>query len=474
MGGGSSSSSSRRTRLRANRRISREKSKKPSYDKNVTNPVIWYDTEFDETLTVLQEAVNKHTGGKLYLCKNSTSYTNAFKKIKPGIKAIVVTSGTIGKTISERTGKNSRIKSLIIYCGEKSKHYEWAQEHFVIATVVSESKKLIEAVNTCMSNPFSDHWRNISFLYDHELSNPATQALIEILKKQVSSEDIDLHSAEELAKKMFGKKKGIAIIDTIIDLLDSDGKEVPFPFLSAYTCDDVYEFVNKLLRSVELKKIGEVSNILLYMIEEMRDFCTDNPDLVLKEMSTVYRGLRMEKIDISKYKVGMNITFAGFTSASKTFDVASQFSKRFAKKTNFPVIFRIQYNKVPAESKYLLPIDITDISQIDGEDEILFPLFSKFRVASIHMPTKGNPTIIDLDYLGCLMQSTEKNGNGIKENIVKNNNYEEEKKITSSNYQGEIIDFWNKMSLTDTKEQNKKSGMGHIHVMKVKFPYELS
>jgi hypothetical protein len=147
-----------------------------------------------------------------------------------------------------------------------------------------------------------------------------------------------------------------------------------------YTRDSfLYRLVNKALRSLYMEEI-------ITFRPYIKDLCKQLEQLHRQNQSdkplTVFRGygnMTPRQLDKIKENIGALISFNGFLSTSTNYEVAVMYAgSRSAYQAS--VIFQIKTNY---NLKNVIFADISKLSNIQDEDEVLFSLCSVFRIDSI-------------------------------------------------------------------------------------------
>jgi hypothetical protein len=103
----------------------------------------------------------------------------------------------------------------------------------------------------------------------------------------------------------------------------------------------------------------------------------DRQTPVYKE--TVFRGCQLESSTIDEYrqvkKQQQRVKWLGFTSTSKSINVAQQF--------HCNVIFKIDLSQFKDRFQYGRPVDIANLSEMPQEEEVLLPAGFNFIVEEV-------------------------------------------------------------------------------------------
>ncbi|CAF0879609.1 unnamed protein product [Didymodactylos carnosus] len=146
--------------------------------------------------------------------------------------------------------------------------------------------------------------------------------------------------------------------------------------ISWYTRDSfLYRIINKALRT---ENIDALIRLRYFII----DVCTmlklkHDEQQQQQQKSKVYRGLKLTDAEIEQLKlnIGRIISRNGFLSTTPSSTIAEMFAAN--------VIFEIEINKLLSEQNNIIYADISSLSYMQDEEEILFDLGTIFRVISV-------------------------------------------------------------------------------------------
>eukprot|EP01022_Parablepharisma_sp_SALTPOND_P033830 TRINITY_DN89763_c0_g1_i1.p1 TRINITY_DN89763_c0_g1~~TRINITY_DN89763_c0_g1_i1.p1 ORF type:complete len:603 (+),score=14.39 TRINITY_DN89763_c0_g1_i1:205-2013(+) len=311
-------------------------------------------------------------------------------------KVILITSRPVKSEEIYQISKSKIIKAWIICSEDKKEYLELASNCIKVFAVTGTSKELTEALEKCINCPFSDYSRPLTFyIYKEELHKPIFK---EFLKSLVTHRrKIDYKKIIKAVTTIYKDEEIQQVFDIIKRAIESQDK---YSLLRLYTGDSFYVLINHLLCELEPTTMENVAELVICMIAQMRLYMDRHPDKVPCAGSVHYRGLQLTKSDSAKYKIGTKIVFLAFMSTSNDLNIAREFSRGNKEENLSRVIMKIKY--VPQLADYLKPIFISEISEYKNETEVLYPLYSKFIVLS--NKKKSDETIIELGYLGCVLQ----------------------------------------------------------------------
>jgi tetratricopeptide (TPR) repeat protein len=200
------------------------------------------------------------------------------------------------------------------------------------------------------------------------------EEFINYFREQLSENDRQLHNIEQ-----FGRKYR---------------DETPIRW---YTSEDfLYPMLNRALRTMDMRIIIEMGffiNDLHRHIEQLHNeqFGSKN----FANSFTVYRGQGVTKTEfehMTKTKGGL-MSFNNFLSTSKNHDVSFFFAESNAGNPNLVgILFAMTIDPAKSTTPFA---SITDVSNFQGENELLFSMHTVFRIGDI-TPIGGNLFQVDL------------------------------------------------------------------------------
>jgi len=152
-----------------------------------------------------------------------------------------------------------------------------------------------------------------------------------------------------------------------------------------YTCETfLYSMLNRALRLMDIDTIVKVgffvcdlhNQLTLLHAEQFNEHTSSNS-------FTVYRGQGLSQLDFDKMKENTNglLAFNNFLSTTKDRRVSLKFIRRSVINTDLvPILFIMHIDPMIRRTPFA---NITDVSAIKGEEEILFSMHSVFRIRQI-------------------------------------------------------------------------------------------
>ncbi|CAF1221866.1 unnamed protein product [Didymodactylos carnosus] len=144
----------------------------------------------------------------------------------------------------------------------------------------------------------------------------------------------------------------------------------------------LHRLLNKALRSDDITALWTFR----YFI---RDLCSSlaNRKLVVEAPLSLYRGAKLARSELEQLRIGSLVSTNGFLSTSRRCDVAALFAGSNVHRED-PyqcVMFEVEIQpNVSAEAVFA---DISALSEIPDESEVLFDLGTLFEITDLHLDT---------------------------------------------------------------------------------------
>ncbi|CAF1204588.1 unnamed protein product [Adineta steineri] len=347
--------------------------------------LIWLDSSIDETnadcqntITQLRRAVND--------INTFTDVDQCFEFIEMVVdkKACMIISGSLGQHIVPCVHNMSQIDSIFIFCNNRNHHEQWAKDWSkikgVFTDITSICEALKEAAHQCEQNAIPMSFVGANKKLDQlDPSFMYTQIIKEIILT-IKFDQNHIHHYFDYCRDAFKDSK--KEIENIKRLEDEYHSKTPIYW---YSCQMfLYPMLNRALRSMNgdiFTRMGFFIGGLHRQIEQLHreQFSDTTP----ANTFTVYRGQGFSTGDfekMSKTKGGL-ISFNNFLSTSKDREVSYAFAEsNHANPDLIGVLFVMQVDPSQSTSPFA---SIAEISQFQGEEEVLFSMHSVFRIQDI-------------------------------------------------------------------------------------------
>jgi hypothetical protein len=369
--------------------------------------LIWLDSNIDvdnsvdccNTIKELRRVVN-----------NINMFTDddeciEFIKSMNNEKACMIISGSLGRHVVPYIHNMSQVDSIFIFCGNKKRYEQWAQEWSKIKGIFTEISPICEALKQVAPQLDKDAI-SISFVStEGDVSRKKLNQLdSSFIYTQILKEILSTMKFEEKHIKQFIDYCRHVFADNKKELVNIKELETKYHdktpiWWYTYQCF-LYPMLNRALRLMEVDiiiKIGFFISDLHHHIEQLHSEQL-NDDHSCNSL-TVYRGQGLSKTDfdqLTKTKGGL-LSFNTFLSTSKNRAVSLDFARHTVKKTD---LVGILFVMMIDPSKSTTPFaSITDVSFYENvEDEILFSMHTVFRICDIK-PMDENNRLFQVDLM---------------------------------------------------------------------------
>ncbi|CAF1504522.1 unnamed protein product [Adineta steineri] len=305
-------------------------------------------------------------------------------------KVCMIVSDSLGQHIVPRVHKMSQVDTIFIFSNNQECHKQWTTEwpkvKGVFTDIASICKALKQATHQCEQNTISISFvapnkkldqLDPSFMYTQILKeilltinfeDKHFQEFITYYREAVAKNDIDLSKIEAFERNYRGH--------TVIWWYTSEC------FL--------YSMLNQALRLMDVDiilRIGFFINDLHRDIQRL--YSEQFHGQQSGETLTVYRGQRLSKeefTEMTNTKGGL-LSFNNFLSTSKNRDVSLLFTPQGDTNPDLVgILFVMSINPSDSTTPFAF---VSDVSNFDMEDEVLFSMHSIFRIGDIQ-PMEGN------------------------------------------------------------------------------------
>ena len=350
--------------------------------------LLWLDGNIDEinnddcrnSITKLRQVVNT---------VNTFTDANECIDFINGIKEetiFMISSGAFGQTTVPVVHDKSQISTIYIFCGNKSRHENLAQQWPKVKGVFTDIKPICEALKQaaqdCDQNMVSisfvksDDGATKKNLDQLDQSFMYTQILKEILLTiDFEQEHIDeflIYCREQLAGNIIELKN--------VTKLENEYRQHQPIWWYTYDCF-LYSMLNRALRVMDV-------DIIIKMGFFVRDLHNHIAALHAEQYGgqnhsksfTVYRGQGLFPTDfeqLMKTEGGL-LSFNNFLSTSKNRNVSLEFSRRTVITSNLVgVLFIMNIDPSISATPFA---NVRNVSAYQTEEEILFSMHSIFRI----------------------------------------------------------------------------------------------
>ncbi|CAF3701843.1 unnamed protein product [Rotaria sp. Silwood1] len=354
--------------------------------------LVWLDNNIDEgnitdcrnTLIQLRRVVNT-----IETFTDSEECIEFIRTIPNNDKACIIISGALGQRIVPRIHNMSQLDSIFIFCINQKYHEKWAKDWGKIKGVFTKIEPICEALKAatrlCEQNatPISLLATNVDTtktnLNQLDCSFMYTLILKEILLT-INFEKKHIKQFISYCRKQFADNDDE--LEHIRNVEKSYHKKTPIWW---YTYESfLFGMLNRALRLTEVDIIIDMGFYINDLHRQIVDL--NQKQYRINDISktfTLYRGQGMDIMNFKQIKntPGGLLSFNSFLSTTKNRSIARKFAiKSLQNPDLISILFVMTVN--PSESQTVFA-DITDVSCVSIEDEVLFSMHTVFRIGDV-------------------------------------------------------------------------------------------
>ncbi|CAF1169420.1 unnamed protein product [Adineta steineri] len=289
----------------------------------------------------------------------------------------------------------SQLDAIYIFCKNKSRHQEWAQNWTKIKGIYTTNKEICQALQLAVKQCDQDSIV-ISFLMINEITSTdnlnqleSTFMYTQLFKEILLDTEYDHKAMKNLAACCREVFTNNPIELQIINEFEHD--YLPERAIWWYTRECfTYKMLNQALRILDADIIINMGFFLCDIHKQIQQLHKQQVSTYREKSFVVYRGQGLKKSDFEKLQKtkGGLISFNNFLSTSKDKEVSLDFAERASSKPNMVGILFIMSIDPCIESTPFA--SIKEESYFKNEEEILFSMHTIFRVNAIKQMNKKN------------------------------------------------------------------------------------
>ena len=359
--------------------------------------LVWVDAGIDQsnkdnqnTLAQLRSVVNDVT-----ICTQSDQCIQFLNSIDDE-KAFVIISGSLGQHLVPDIHAMPQLDAIYIFCRDKSRHEQWAQNWTKIKGVHTAIAPLCEALELAAKQCNEDSITISVVPMDKDTSG-------ENLEKLEASFMYSQIFAEILLEMEFDEQSIKKLSVYCRTFYTDNGKELNVinEFAHKYSPESsiwwytrecfTYQMLNRALRNLEADTIIKMGFFI-------RDLHRQIEQLHQKQISgyhgktfIIYRGQGLSTTDFEKFRnnKGGLMSFNNFLSTSIERQISLRFAKNASRKTDMVgVLFQMFVDPSVSSAPFAA---IREVSCYKKEEEILFSLHTVFRIREIKEIDSDSP-----------------------------------------------------------------------------------
>ncbi|CAF1250118.1 unnamed protein product [Adineta steineri] len=358
--------------------------------------LVWVDANIDQTnkdcqntLAQLKKVIND-----VNLCTETDQCIQALNQIGSE-RAFVITSGSLGQHLVPEIHGMSQLDAIYIFCGNKSRHQEWAQNWTKIKGVHTNINEICQALQLAVKQCDQDSIA-ISFLMINEMASTdnlnqleSTFMYTQLFKEILLDTEYDHKAIRNLATRCREIFNDNPIELQVINEFEHD--YLPERAIWWYTRECfTYKMLNQALRILDADIIINMGFFLCDIHKQIQQLYEQQVSSYGRKSFVVYRGQGLKKSDFEKLQKtkGELMSFNNFLSTSKTKDVSHRFAQDASNKPDMvSILFIMSIDPCLKPAPFA---SICEVSYFKEEEEILFSMHTVFRVNAIKQMNKKN------------------------------------------------------------------------------------
>ena len=385
------------------------------------NNIIYYDESFYNRTTAVYndyETFKNETEGAFILITKELIWDNLIKELKEKnsdyVFDLIITGSTAKKILTKinNLGGDKFIDKICIYTLSRKK-YQYLAKEFpkikgiyvfkdeIINFIHSENKQNNQIYQTVKLITFKDYTNQYNVLHKM-ISSHYGQTDDNCFKIAISYlKDYLLWYPKlklNLPEGEVTKTKIESLLETLQKFQGLNDNETNIIELYTEECNSYYQDFNNWLYTLDPLAIQKTSWFIATVIYSLNKY-SEKENKGLKKATKLYRGLKMNLIDLLYYEAEKNqlICYPSFTSTSLNKNIAIGFSKKKLE-YQYETIITINYNY--NEGFVPTAVEIYDISQLKYEKECIFLPYSFFKIKNVEIDHINKKGTIELDSIG--------------------------------------------------------------------------
>ncbi|CAF4208334.1 unnamed protein product, partial [Adineta steineri] len=297
------------------------------------------------------------------MCTQSDQCIKFLNKLKDE-ESFVIISGSLGQHLVPKIHGESKFDGIYIFCDDVSYHQQWTKDWNKIKGVHSNIKDICDALKPSIKQVNQDSIP-ISFVTTNKAVEHYQEQAIEIL-------------AVYCCNLYTGNINELNVIDEFKS--DYDPKHA----IWWYTRECfIYQMLNRALRTLDADIIVRIGFFIHDLHQQIDQLYKQQLPNYRGKTFIVYRGQGLLKSHFDKLREteGGLMSFNNFLSTSMNKDVSLDFAERGSTKADMVGILFIM-TIVPRNSSTPFA-SIKEVSYYEVEDEILFSMYTVFRIGAV-------------------------------------------------------------------------------------------
>ena len=295
----------------------------------------------------------------------------------------LIVSGALGSTSVPKVHPVSQINSIFVFCGNKSRHEQWAKDWVKVTGVYTDIESICEVLKEqtkqCDRDSTSISITNAKSANELEATFMYTTLFKEIILEIKYDQD-EINKMANECRQMYPENE---YESQIINEFEHKYYEKSAIWWYTRHCF-LYQLLNRALRTFETSVIVAMGFFIQGLHRRIEELHSQQRNSFNRPF-VVYRGQGLSETDFDKLKQshGGLLSFNNFLSTSQDRSISQIFAREALDKAeNMAILFRIDINPELTSSPFAA-LDEKESYFGTQEREILFSMNSIFRIGQV-------------------------------------------------------------------------------------------
>ncbi|CAF1191750.1 unnamed protein product [Adineta steineri] len=351
--------------------------------------LVWVDANIDETNDDCQNTLSqlKSIVNKVNLCTQPDQCIQLLNQVDDE-RAFVITSGSLGEQMVPEIHDMSQLDAIYIFCNNKTRHQEWAQNWTKIKGIHTNINDICQALQLDVKQCNHDLIA-VSFVPVNKMSSTAdlnqlepTFMYTQIFKEILIGMDHGDKAINDLA--VYCRQLYIDNNYELDVINEFEHNYHPQQAIWWYTRECfTYQMLNRALRILDADTIINMGFFLRDLHQQIQQLYQQQVNTYDRTSFLVYRGQGLMKTDFEKLEKtqGGLMSFNNFLSTSKSKEVSLDFAQHASTKSDMVgILFIMSIDPCIKSAPFAY---LKEESYFEKEEEILFSMHTVFRVSVI-------------------------------------------------------------------------------------------
>ena len=358
--------------------------------------LIWVDANIDQanrdcqdTLTQLRNVVND-----VNICTEPNQCIQCLNDIGKQ-KAFIIVSGSLGQYLVPHIHAMPQVDAIYIFCRNKSQHEAWTKNWAKIKGIYTDIEPIYKALQFAVKQ-YNEDSIAMSFVSANlgAYSENVNQLDPTFMYTQIFKEVLlDMQHSEQANKDLafYCRQFYTNNVKELMAINEFEHDYTSKASIWWYTRECfLHEMLNRALRTLEGDTIVQMGCYIHDLHRQIEELHQKQIDIYQGKSFIVYRGQGLSTVDFEKIRKtkGGLISFSSFLSTSKRRKISLGFAKNaLGKNDTVGVLFQMTIDPSVSSTPFAA---IKEVSYFHIEEEVLFSMYTVFRIGDIIKMDKNN------------------------------------------------------------------------------------